>query len=157
MRPHLSWPAGGYMGLSEANPGPAELSIEPVKENILRCLFRSVQKVLLITARKKSVTNEQADTLASRFLLELAAGQVLSFLPGRLGGLNGLIIVKGALNMALRNYVAERAPVMALSLAKVGMRYRPTVRTRLGFAKIRFLLSNKVPKGSNSLVLLYYL
>lgn len=101
MRPHLSWPAGGYMGLSEANPGPAELSIEPVKENILRCLFRSVQKVLLITARKKSVTNEQADTLASRFLLELAAGQVLSFLPGRLGGLVGVWQSKELLGASL--------------------------------------------------------
>lgn len=90
IQPHLSWASGGLTDLSGPRPGPVQPSLMPLQTNALHDLFQATQRVMVITARKNSVTTEQADGAESTFLLQLGAAQVLTFLPGTAGGLVGL-------------------------------------------------------------------
>lgn len=90
LQPHLSWATGGFMDLGDAHPQPVQLSVVPVQENFLLCLFQAAQKVMMLIAKRRSVTTAEADRAESRYLMLLGVEQSLTFLPGRVGGLVGL-------------------------------------------------------------------
>lgn len=90
IQPHLSWFADAFSDLSGPRPGPVQLNVEAVQENVLHCLMRGTRQVMTILAAAASVTNEQAASRSARFLGMLGAEQLLAFLPGRMGGLVAL-------------------------------------------------------------------
>lgn len=125
LQPHLSWATGGFTDLSVAHPGPVQLSIKPLKDNVLHAVFRASLQVLLMRAGKHSVTTAQDDSAGSRFLLLQGVEQLLMFLPGRFGGLVGLWQAQDLLQTSLDSAaddhwaraIAEFAAALALLIA----------------------------------------
>ncbi|MGV6394474.1 dermonecrotic toxin domain-containing protein [Pseudomonas caspiana] len=117
IQPHLSWASGGFTELSGHQPGPVHLSVEPLEDNVLHCLFRASHTIMVIEAQKVSVTTAQADDAASHFLLMLGAKQTLMFLPGRLGGLVGLWQARDMFSESLDLASQERWGQAALEFA----------------------------------------
>jgi len=103
LQPVLVWGTGGLADLSEYRPEHAKLVIEPLQENVLHCLLRASEQVMIINARKRSVSNAQDDSAQTRFLLGLGGEQVLMFLPGRIGGVIGLLQARDLLNASLES------------------------------------------------------
>lgn len=101
LQPHLSWATGGISDLGDAHPEPVQLSVVPAQENFLLCLFRSAQQLMMLTAKKSSVTTAEADRAESRYLMLLGAEQSLTFFPGRVGGLVGLWQAQDLFNASL--------------------------------------------------------
>ncbi|SQF99503.1 Uncharacterised protein [Paucimonas lemoignei] len=103
LQPLLVWGAGGLADLSEYRPEHAKLVVEPLQENVLHCLLRAAEQVMVINARKRSVSTAQDDSAQRQFLLGLGAEQVLMFLPGRIGGIIGLLQARDLLNASLES------------------------------------------------------
>ncbi|KFE50062.1 dermonecrotic toxin domain-containing protein [Pseudomonas syringae] len=103
LQPLMAWGTGGLADLSEYHPEHAKLVIEPLQENVLHCLLRASEQVILINARKRSVSNAQDDSAQNRFLLGLGGEQVLMFMPGRIGGIIGLLQARDLLNASLES------------------------------------------------------
>lgn len=103
LQPLLVWGTGGLADLSEYHPEHAKLVIEPLQENVLHCLLRASEQVMIINARKRSVSNAQDDSAQTQFLLGLGGEQVLMFLPGRIGGIIGLLQARDLLNASLES------------------------------------------------------
>lgn len=101
LQPIVVWGTGGLADLSEYRPEHARLVVEPLQENVLHCLLRASEQVMIINARKRSVSNAQDDSAQTRFLLGLGGEQVLMFLPGRIGGIIGLLQARDLLNASL--------------------------------------------------------
>lgn len=103
LQPRLSWATGGFTDLGDAHPGPVQLRVEPVQENFLLSVFRAAQEVMMLMAKRDSVTNSQADRAESGYLFLLGIEQSLTFLPGRIGGLVGLWQAKDLLHSSLNS------------------------------------------------------
>lgn len=103
LQPVLTWGSGGLADLSEYRPERAQLVVEPLQENVLHCLFRASEQVMIINARKRSVSTAQDDSAQTRFLLGLGGEQVLMFLPGRIGGIIGFLQARDLLNASLES------------------------------------------------------
>ncbi|WP_122663821.1 dermonecrotic toxin domain-containing protein [Pseudomonas viridiflava] len=101
LTPRLSWVTGGFTDLGDSNPGPVHLKVEAVQENFLLSLFRAAQEVMLLMARKNSVSTAEADRADWHHLMLLGVEQSLTFLPGRVGGLVGLWQAKDLLHSSL--------------------------------------------------------
>lgn len=99
--PHLSWATGGFTDLGDAHPEPVQLRVVPAQENFLLCLFLAAQQVMMLIAKRTSVTTAEADRAESRHLLLLGAEQAFTFLPGRVGGLVGLWQAKDLFHSSL--------------------------------------------------------
>lgn len=101
VQPALTWGSGGFADLSEYSLEHAQLVVEPMQENVLHCLFRAAEQVMIINTRLRSVSNAEDDTAQARFLLGLGAEQVLMFLPGRIGGVIGFLQARELFNASL--------------------------------------------------------
>ncbi|UXZ94707.1 hypothetical protein K3169_20415 [Pseudomonas phytophila] len=101
LTPRLSWVTGGFTDLGDSNPAPVQLKVEAVQENFLLSLFRAAQEVMLLMARKKSVSTAEADRADWHHLMLLGVEQSLTFLPGRVGGLVSLWQAKDLLHSSL--------------------------------------------------------
>ncbi len=101
LTPHLSWASGGFSDLGESLPGPVQLKAEAVQENFLLSLFRAAQQVMLLIARRNSISNAEEDRAQWKHLMLLGVEQSLTFLPGRAGGLVSLWQAKDLLHSSL--------------------------------------------------------
>lgn len=101
VQPALSWGSGGLADFSGYRLDHAQLVIEPMQENVLHCLFRAAEQVTVINARKRSVSTAEDNSAQTRFLVGLGAEQVLTFLPGRIGGVIGLLQARDWLTASL--------------------------------------------------------
>ncbi|WP_095099462.1 dermonecrotic toxin domain-containing protein [Pseudomonas sp. Irchel 3A5] len=120
LQPRLSWFVGGVSDLGESHPGPVQIKVEATQENFLSCLFRAAQQVMMLIAKRSSVTTAEADRAEMRYLMLLGAEQSLTFLPGRVGGLLGLWQAKdlfhSSLNSANHDEWGEAAAEFAAAL-----------------------------------------
>jgi len=101
VQPALTWGSGGLADFSGYRLDHAQLVVEPLQENVLHCLFRAAEQVTVINARKRSVSTAEDNSARTRFLLGLGAEQVLTFLPGRIGGVIGLLQARDWLTASL--------------------------------------------------------
>ncbi len=89
IEPHLPWSTEVSMDVPVFRPAAPRILIQPVRSNALSYLFEGMKSVLMLNARRASVTTAQFNQQANRFLLSLGGEQALALLPGRLGLLVG--------------------------------------------------------------------
>ncbi len=136
VQPALTWGSGGLVDLSGYRLEQAQLVVEPMQGNVLHSLFRATEQVMLINARRRSVSTAQDDSAQNRFLVGLGVEQALMFLPGRMGGLIGLLQARDLLNASLasaseKNWgeaTAEFTAALALLIASHQQREEADVR-----------------------------
>ncbi|OCR24881.1 hypothetical protein AFK24_12230 [Pseudomonas syringae] len=82
---HIPFDTEGLFAVPFEGRGPVELADMPQSGNVLRFLFEETLWSIKDISKKQSVTTAQADWRSFVHLMSLAADQLLSFVPGKIG------------------------------------------------------------------------
>ena len=105
---HIPWSTEGGLAVPFGSPGEVGLGSAIIEGNALRHLYETSLQVMQTLTRQQTVTTAQADWASFLYLMTLGAGQVLMFMPGKLGMLVALWQSQSLLSASVSSVSEQR-------------------------------------------------